>query len=93
MEVGYWGMVGGVLAEDLCAIRKISLEGFSKDGVKRFILACADVQTTKGESYHLLKTLQVISNVCCNSQVLRSEGPNVDYALDGRTWFKDFNRQ
>jgi hypothetical protein len=35
----------------------------------------------------------VISNVCCNSQVLRSEGPNVDYALDGRTWFKDFNRQ
>ena len=52
VEVGYWRVVGGVLAKDLSAITELSLEGLSEDGIERLILAGTDIDAAQGECYN-----------------------------------------
>ena len=82
-----------MLTENRCAIWELPLKSLAQDGIEGFVLTGAHIQTAEREGYHLLQTFQVIGSLSCLLEKLGSEGPDVNYALDGRTCFKNFDWQ
>jgi hypothetical protein len=91
VEISDRWMMRCVLTEYLCAVRILTLQSLSQDGIERLVLASTDVQTTQRKSDHLLESFQVILCLSCLLQVLGCERPEVNYALNGTSRFKDFN--
>ena len=75
VEISDRWMMRCVLTEYLCAVRILTLQSLSQDGIERLVLASTDVQTTQRKSDHLLESFQVILCLSCLLQVLGCERP------------------
>ena len=57
VEICNGGMVASVLTEDLGTVCKVSLKGFTQDGVEGLELRGADIQGTQREGNDMLEAL------------------------------------
>jgi hypothetical protein len=93
VEVCNRGMVASMLTVYLSSIFKLSLQSFSQNWIKRFILTRAYVHSAQGKSNNQFQSLKVIISLCSLLQVFWTKGPDVNNSLDCGLWLEDLNRQ
>ena len=91
-KVGDRRVVAGVLAVVLCPVDEHALISLAQQGVKWFVLPCADVDVTKAKGYHVSQPFYRILGVrgCC--QKLWCGCPEIDDSLDRGPRLENFDR-
>ncbi len=70
-----------MLTVDLSSICEVSLKGFSKNRIKRFILGAAQIHRRNSVSNNKFKSLKMVCCLRCFCKEYRTEREKINYSL------------